>query len=118
MKVIRKIQSFFHDDWCSECMEKMDVVKKQLYSLPMTVGHYVSHQDASYYIKNLIKVEKKKDIPVGYYACGIHSYRCPKCSHRFVKLTIFLPVRDQEKLEEVLFFDKGELDLFLLDNRY
>ncbi len=118
MKTLRKIRSFFHDDWCSECTDKMEVVRKQLYMLPMTVGHYVSHQNASYYIKNLIKVEKKKDIPVGYYACGIHWYRCLKCGHQAVKLSIFLPVRDQEKQEEVFFFEKGEMDAFLLEDRY
>lgn len=118
MGTIRKIRSFFHDDWCSECTEQMDVVKKQLYMLPMIVGHYVSHRDASYYIKNLVKVEKKKDVPTGYYACGLHSYRCPKCNHQSVKLSIFLPVRDQEKQEEVLFFEKGEMDEFLRDDWY
>lgn len=118
MKMIRKMRSFFHDDWCSECTEEMEVLKKQLYMLPMTVGHYVSHREASYYIKNLVKVDKKKDIPTGYYACGLHSYRCPKCGHRSVKLSIFLPVRNEEKQEEVLFFEKGEMDELFQDERY
>ena len=118
MGLIKKIRTYFHDDMCNNCQIQMEEKKRQLYVLPMTVGHYVSHQNASYYIKNLIKVEKKKDIPVGYYACGIHWYRCLKCGHQAVKLSIFLPVRDQEKQEEVFFFEKGEMDAFLLEDRY
>ena len=83
--------------------------------LPMMVGHYVSHKDASYYKKNLVKVSKKADIPTGYYACGITKYHCPECQSERVKLSIFLPVRDVEKLEEVVFYENGELDDFIND---
>lgn len=113
MKLLRKMRSAFHDDWCSECTEVMEVRKKQLYMLPIMVGHYSSHSEASYYKKNLVKVEKKKDIPTGYYACGIHVYRCPKCHHKVVKLSIFLSVRDQEKYEENIYFKNGEMDDFI-----
>ena len=44
------------------------------------------------------------------YACGLIAYQCPQCSHRMVKASIFLPVRDQEKAEEAILFEKGELD--------
>ena len=94
MSILRKIRSIFHDDWCSECTSVMETRKKQLYMLPQLVGNYVSHSNASYYKKNLIKVNKKAEIPTGYYACGIYEYRCPKCNNKLVKLSIFLPVRD------------------------
>lgn len=113
MGLIRKIRSIFHDDWCSKCQSKMDETSRQLYMLPMMVGNYVSHKDADYYKNNLIKVNCKADIPTGNYACGIVSYRCPRCSQKDVKLSIFLPVRDVEKYEEFIFFNNGELDDFL-----
>lgn len=114
MSILKKFQASFHDDWCKECYTKMDEVERNLYMLPMYVGHYVSHKDVTYYKKNLCKVERKKDIPTGVYACGIIKYRCPHCCHRMVKLSIFLPVRDQEKYEDFIYFENGELDDFFL----
>lgn len=116
MGIFRKIRSLFHGDWCSKCQEKMDEKSKSLYMLPMTVGHYQSHTDAEYYKKNLCRVSCKAEIPVGVYACGIVSYKCPHCGHRVVRVSIFLPVRDQEKPEETLYFERGELDEFLMTN--
>lgn len=114
MGIIRKMRSIFHEDWCNLCHAEMDVMHKQLYALPdMTVGHYCSHKDPGYYRKHLVPVGKKAQIPAGVYACGIHIYRCPKCGNRRTMLTIFLPVRDQEKVEEILYFDNGELDSFI-----
>lgn len=113
MKFLRKARSIFHDDWCSKCYEPMDVYKKELYMLPMMVGHYVSHTNPNYYKKNLIKVNSKKEIPVGTYACGIYVYKCPACSHKATKLSIFLPVRDVEKSEDAFLFENGEMDDFI-----
>lgn len=114
MGIFRKIRAAFHDDWCNLCQSEMDVVHKQLYALPdLTVDHYISHETADYYREHLVPVSKKAQIPPGMYACGLHAYRCPNCGHRRIKLTTFLPVRDQEKIEEILFFDHGELDGFL-----
>ena len=110
MSVFRKLLAIFHDDWCRECQNQMEEKSKKLYMLPMTVGHYVSHNDPEYYRKNLISVNRKSDIRVGNYACGIKVYRCPECLHELVKLSIFLPVRDQEKYEEVIYFENNELD--------
>ena len=111
MGIFRKMRSVFHDDWCNLCQSEMDVLHRQLYALPdMTVDHYTSHDNPDYYRNHLIPVEKKAQIPAGVYACGLHVYRCPVCGHRRTKLTTFLPVRDQEKMEEILFFDHGELD--------
>ncbi|MDE5678921.1 MAG: hypothetical protein K2I01_00600, partial [Lachnospiraceae bacterium] len=70
----------------------------------------VSHKEPEYYRKNLRAVSRKADIPTGMYACGLIAYQCPQCSHRAVKASIFLPVRDQEKTEEAILFEKGELD--------
>lgn len=113
MGFLRKLRHRFHDDWCSRCYSEMNTVKKQLYMLPdMMVGHYVRHEDAGYYKTHLVKVEKKAEIPTGIYACGIHNYRCPECGHRAVRLTVFLPVREEEKLEQLLYFENGEMDSF------
>lgn len=117
MGIIKKIKAFFHSDWCSSCQIEMTENYKQLFMLPMSVGHYVSHQNAEYYKQNLIKVTGKKDIPIGIYACGIKKYRCSKCGQNLVELSIFLPVRDQEKYEETICFKNGELDKFIDNNR-
>lgn len=113
MILFKTLKAKILDDWCCNCKIQMEVNYHQLYMLPMMVGHYVSHKDAGYYIKNLVKVNVKKDIPTGYYACGINSYKCPNCGKSLVKLAIFLPVRDEEKYEEYLVFEKGELDSFI-----
>ena len=114
MGLFKRMRAIFHDDWCSQCQHQMDVLKKQLYALPtMRVGHYTAHEEPEYYKENLIPVEKKAQIPTGMYACGIHVYQCPQCGHRAVKLTVFLPVREEEKVEQALYFEKGELDDFL-----
>ncbi len=118
MNFWRKLRAPFHDDWCKKCTSQMEFNKENLFMLPMSVGNYVSHSEASYYINNLKLVNKKRDIPTGYYACGIYSYKCPKCGYSFVKLSIFLPVRDQEKYEEYIYFENGELDDFLFQNRF
>ncbi len=113
MGFLKKFRAIFHDDWCSKCQTQMDETFHQLYMLPMMVGHYISHKDANYYKRNLIKVNRKADIPIGTYACGVISYKCPECGHQIVKLSIFLPVRDQEKYEETIYFDNEELDDFI-----
>ena len=118
MGIIRKMRAVFHDDWCKNCTSEMEVVEKQLFMLPMMVGHYVSHTNPSYYIQNLVKVDKKSDIPTGYYACGIKKYRCKKCGYKMVHLSIFLPVRDYEKMEDAFIFENGELDTFLENTKY
>lgn len=117
MKILRKVQAVFHDDWCKNCYTQMIVFDRHLYMLPMSVGHYVSHSDVSYYKKNLCRVNSKADIPTGMYACGIIRYKCSKCSYKLTKLSIFLPVRDQEKYEDFLYFYNGEFDDFLIFNR-
>lgn len=110
MALFKKIKSKFHDNWCENCLTQMETVKKQLFYMPQSVGHYTRHEDAGYYIKNLIPIEKKAQVPTGMYACGMYVYRCMQCGARYVKLTPFLPVRDAEKNELPLLFMKGELD--------
>ncbi len=115
MGLLKKLRGLAHDDWCSQCQSQMDVTAKQLYALPkQMVGHYVIHEKADYYKdpSNMVPIQSKSQIPTGMYACGMHAYRCGKCGHRAVKLTVFLPVRDQEKVEQALYFDKGEMDDF------
>lgn len=113
MGLFRKARAVFHDDWCSRCQNEMDVIRKRLYALPMTVGHYAAHKEPDYYKRHLRPVERKADIPAGTYACGIIAYRCPACGHRAMKLDIFLPVRGVEKREDALYFEQGEMDDFL-----
>lgn len=113
MSIIKKLKSSFHDDWCKNCYEEMEMQNKKLFMLPILVGHYVSHTNPDYYKKNLTPVNKKEDIPTGFYACGITNYWCPKCSYKITKLSIFLPVRGIEKYEDTLIFKNGELDELL-----
>lgn len=114
MNFMKQIWARFHPDSCSSCQCPMEMVKKQLYAIPgMSVGYFAPMEDACYFKKALVKVEKKADIPTGIYACGIHHFRCPQCGRNLTKLTIFLPVRDQEMVEQVLYFKNGELDDFL-----
>lgn len=113
MGIMQKIRSFFHDDICKQCQNQMEEKKRQLYILPITVGHYQEHKDVEYYKQNLRKVNCKADIPSGMYACGLVVYECPECGHRLVKLSIFLPVRDQEKYEDTVWFQNGEMDDFV-----
>ncbi len=110
MGLFRRMRHIFHEDWCSECLAEMELTRKQLYAMPeQRVGHYISHEDAEYYQKALVPVRKKAEIPTGTYACGLIEYRCPACGHRAVKVSVFLPVREEEKVEQVLYFDHGEL---------
>lgn len=113
MGLIQKIRSFFRDDICKQCQIQMEEKKRQLYMLPMMVGHYQEHKNAEYYKQNLRKVNRKADIPSGMYACGLVMYECPECGNRLVKLSIFLPVRDQEKYEDTVLFQNGEMDDFV-----
>lgn len=110
MSIIKKIKALFKDNSCNECYADMDEEKRKLFMFPAMVDHYTRHEEAEYYLNNLIPVSKKVDIPTGVYACGAIKYTCPKCGHKMVKLSIFLPVRDQEKYEDTLFFNNGEVD--------
>lgn len=116
MKMFKKIRAIFHDDWCSKCQGQMEEKKRKLYMLPMMVGHYTSHKNAKYYMENLTYVNKKAEIPTGFYACGVTLYECLECEHKMVKLSIFLPVRDEEKYEDFIYFENGELDDFIWKN--
>ncbi len=113
MGFLRKIRAAFHNDWCGKCQSQMVETGRQLYMLPISVDHYEPHQDAGFFIKNMRKVSCKAEIPAGFYACGAISYRCPECGHRMVKLSVFLPVRDQELPEDTVCFENGEMDAFL-----
>ncbi len=114
MGFLDKIKSKFKDDWCEKCTAPMRLEKKQLYMLPtMTVGHYVSHDDPNYYYQNLVKVDKKADIPTGFYACGTYIYHCDKCGRDVAKLVVFLPVRDAEQVEEAFLYEDPDLLKFL-----
>ena len=109
MGILRWMRAALHDDWCSKCCEPMDHEAKQLFFLPQRVGHYQKHEDVQYYLDNLVRVEKKAEIPTGYYACGAYVYYCPRCARRVVKLVIFLPVRDEEMMEDVYVFEDERL---------
>lgn len=109
MGFLQKFKAVFHDDWCQSCTTPMHLQKKQLFSLPMTVGHYVQHDNPNYYVENMLPVSKKAEIPTGFYACGAYLYHCPQCGKNIVKLTIFLPVRDQEQVEEAFLYEDPNL---------
>ncbi len=113
MGIFRKIKASLLDDWCGTCQVPMDVTLRRLYTLPMTVGHYIPHKDAEYYRRNLSRAACRADIPAGVYACEAIAYRCPGCGRRIVMLSIFLPVRDLDKWQDSYLFSRGELDDFL-----
>ncbi|MDE5995015.1 MAG: hypothetical protein K2G60_05835 [Oscillospiraceae bacterium] len=111
MAFFDKLKSRLNGDWCKFCSVQMEESRRKLFAIPsMTVGHYVDHENADYYLKKLVPVSKKADIPTGMYACGIIEYRCPKCGKTVVKVCPFLPVRDAEKNEFVHIYENGELD--------
>lgn len=110
MGLIKKFKAKFLDNCCSTCGCQVLECRRQLYMLPMSVGNYISHKEADYYREQLQKVDRKADIPTGIYACGAVEYQCSECGRRAVQLQIFLPVRDQEKYEDTVWFFNGELD--------
>ena len=110
MGIFSKLKASLRDDWCGSCRTQMDETVRQLYMLPMTVGHYCPHKDAEYYKRSLRRVARRAEIPPGIYACEGIVYRCPECGQRVVKLLIYLPVRDRKKYEDAYLFEHGELD--------
>lgn len=56
-------------------------------------------------------IMNKAQIPAGYYACDGKMYQCPSCGQRVAALRMFLPVRDNEKTEETIFFKNGEVEI-------
>ena len=118
MGLIRKIKAKIFDKYCTQCQHEMNVTAPSLYALPeLSVGHYVSHEDAAYYKKHMVAIQQKSQIPAGMYACNMYVYQCPQCGHRAVKLIVFLPVREEEKIEQGIYFDKGEMDDFAFGMR-
>ncbi len=117
MGLFSKLKAAVKDDWCGDCSSKMDEIEKRLYLMPMSVGHYVDHKEAQYYIKNLIPINSKAEVPIGMYACRITVYRCPECQKRIAMVLPFLPVRDQERTEFAHYYKNGELDSFIRHNR-
>ena len=118
MGLIGKFKAKFLDKYCSKCQHEMNVVSQSLYALPdMSVGHYVRHEDAGYYKRHLVAIQQKSQIPAGLYACTVTAYSCPQCGHRAVKLMVFLPVREEEKREQGLYFENGEMDDFAFGTR-
>ena len=116
------LKRIFFGDGCSKCGSRVPpvLINKRLFALPtMTVGHSTHLWEegaAEYLIQHLVPISKKAEIPAGMYACGVVSYRCPECGYHWVQADIFLPVRDQEKHEQNIWFKNGELDCLLRDN--
>lgn len=117
MGLFDKLKSKLSGDWCKHCSVKMEESRRKLFAMPqMSVGHYADHEDSGYYLKNLVPVSKKADIPIGMYACGIIEYRCPQCGRTIVKACPFLPVRNEEKNEMPHIFENCELDGLFNEN--
>lgn len=110
MKVFRKLLRIFHIDWCSKCQTTMEITDTRLYFLPMSVGNYVDHEDAGYYLKNAVPINSVSDVPTGMYACRVRAYRCPECGNNAVIIYPFLPVRGEERREIAHIFENGEVD--------
>ena len=114
MGLMGRIYACFHSDCCGSCQSRLKLEREQLYALPCrTVDRYVRCDDAGFYKRALVKVKGKADIPTGMYACRVHRYRCPMCGKKMVRLTVFLPVRDEEMVEQILRFEDGEMDGFI-----
>ncbi len=110
MKLFRKMLRAFHIDWCSKCYSTMEITDTHLYFLPMSVGNYVDHENAEYYLNNAVPISKVSDIPTGMYACRVKAYRCLECSNTAVIIYPFLPVRGEERREIAHIFENGEVD--------
>lgn len=110
MGVFNAITKRFNPNWCKSCKTEMNTVSCRLFWMPMTVGHYIDHKDAGYYLKNLQPIMNKAQIPPGYYACEANMYRCPDCGRRVAAISPFLQVRNEEKTEITRRFENGELD--------
>lgn len=114
MQLFKQVKRKLSNSVCKTCGNKVTEIHHQLYALPNTVGNYQTHRhDPSYYRENLREVCSKEMIPTGRYACELTVYKCFDCGHQKVCLSIFLPVRDEEKYEEIFYYDHGELDDFL-----
>lgn len=116
MSIFNNLKARLNGDWCSDCKAQMEVARERLFALPtMRVGHYSDHENADYYVKNLVPIDDKKEVPLGMYACRLIEYRCIQCGKRLVKACPFLPVRDAERAEIAHIYKNGELDeLFML----
>ncbi len=110
MNVFKKILGVFHSDWCKKCGAVMEITDTRLYFLPMSVGNYVDHENADYYINNAIPVASVSDIPTGMYACRVQAMHCPQCAKSTVLVSPFLPVRGEERREIAHIFENGEVD--------
>lgn len=110
MGIFDGLMKRFKDNWCKSCKTEMNTAAKQLYWMPMTVGHYTDHKDAGYYLKNLRPIMNKAQIPAGHYACDVSVYRCPGCGRQITAAAPFLQVRNEEKTEISHIFENGELD--------
>lgn len=118
MGLIGKLRAKIFDKYCTRCQHEMNVAAQWLYALPdLRVGHYVRHEDAGYYKQHLVAIRQKSQVPAGMYACNLYVYQCPQCGHRAVKLVVFLPVREEEKIEQGIYFDNGEMDDFVFGTR-
>ena len=42
MSLFRRMRHIFHEDWCSECLTEMEIVRKQLYAMPDHTGPITS----------------------------------------------------------------------------
>lgn len=111
MGLFNNLKAKLNGDWCGSCKVKMEEARQRLFALPtMRVGHYCDHENADYYLKNLVPIFNKSEVPVGMYACRLIEYRCPQCGRTLVKACPFLPVRDAERVEIAHIFKNGELD--------
>lgn len=110
MGLLDKLKAKLRDDWCADCSRKLEIQgEPRIYSLPMMVGQYREHDDPVYYLRNLRPVFDIKSLPNGQYASRMTILRCPGCGCRRERLSIFLPVRGEEKFESVHFFENDEL---------
>ena len=110
MGLLNKLLKKHRFDYCKPCKKIMEEDKKQLFFIPVFQGNKLPENDVNYFLKNLIPVNNKSEIPLGYYACGGKKLVCDNCLKSVVSLEVFLPVRDQELFECYYSFDDGALN--------
>ena len=62
MALFGKMRAKFHDDWCEDCLEQMQTVKKQLFFMPQSVGHYTRYVKLTPFLP--VRDAEKNELPL------------------------------------------------------
>ncbi len=111
MGVFDKLLKKMGPSWCKDCKTQTDIIKKQLYFIPITVSQKLpDEKDYQYLLSKLVPINDKSEIPAGFCAALLKRFRCPSCSKKRDYLELFLPVRNEERFLAGYHYKNGELD--------